>query len=91
MNVMVGERGTLLVSDSRVKNQGLNVRSSKLDVIGSLMFSLHKGLHFVEQYQQFRDVAKQRRLLSQMSEDQLNDIGISRAEALKEASKPFWK
>lgn len=35
--------------------------------------------------------AKQRRALLQLSDDQLKDIGISRADAIHEAGKPFWK
>ncbi len=36
------------------------------------------------------DTAKQRRDLSRLSETQLKDIGITRVDALREASKPFW-
>lgn len=32
----------------------------------------------------------QRRRLSGLDESALNDIGVTRAEALKEASRPFW-
>ena len=35
--------------------------------------------------------ASQRRQLAELSADQLRDIGISRAEALAEAAKPFWR
>ncbi len=34
--------------------------------------------------------AKQRRELAKMSDWQLQDIGIDRAEALAEASRPAW-
>ena len=33
----------------------------------------------------------QRRQLLQLDEKQLQDIGLTRAEALREAAKPFWK
>jgi len=32
-----------------------------------------------------------RKLLTGLSAEQLNDIGISRDQALEEALKPFWK
>jgi uncharacterized protein YjiS (DUF1127 family) len=35
--------------------------------------------------------AQERRQLMQLSDHMLRDIGISRAEALGEAEKPFWQ
>jgi uncharacterized protein YjiS (DUF1127 family) len=35
--------------------------------------------------------ARQRRALMAMSDHMLRDIGIGRAEALAEATKPFWR
>lgn len=35
--------------------------------------------------------ARQRHALSQLSDAQLKDIGITRVDALQEAGKPFWK
>lgn len=35
-------------------------------------------------------VAKQRRALAEMSDEQLRDIGITRYEAETEAARPFW-
>lgn len=34
---------------------------------------------------------RQRRMLIEMSDDQLSDIGVRREDALREASKPFWR
>jgi uncharacterized protein YjiS (DUF1127 family) len=34
---------------------------------------------------------RQRKLLRDLDDYMLKDIGISRADALKESSKPFWK
>jgi uncharacterized protein YjiS (DUF1127 family) len=34
--------------------------------------------------------ARQRALLEEMDDHQLRDIGITRAEALGEAGRPFW-
>ena len=42
----------------------------------------------VEQLLAWHDRARQRRALLRLSDDMLSDIGISRAEALKEAGKP---
>jgi uncharacterized protein YjiS (DUF1127 family) len=41
--------------------------------------------------QRYYAVAKQRRDLSQLTDEQLKDIGISRVDAMREASKPFWR
>jgi uncharacterized protein YjiS (DUF1127 family) len=35
--------------------------------------------------------ARQRRHLADLSDRSLKDIGISRCDALREASKPFWR
>jgi len=35
-------------------------------------------------------VSYERRLLASLSSHQLSDIGVSRAEALSEAARPFW-
>ncbi len=35
-------------------------------------------------------VSYERRLLASLSQHQLSDIGVSRAEALNEAARPFW-
>ena len=35
--------------------------------------------------------ARQRQQLAELSDRQLEDIGISRAQAIEEARKPFWR
>jgi uncharacterized protein YjiS (DUF1127 family) len=35
--------------------------------------------------------AKQRRMLAALEDWQITDIGLTRAEAMREAAKPFWK
>lgn len=35
--------------------------------------------------------ARQRRALASLSDHALRDIGLSRADALDEAEKPFWR
>ena len=41
--------------------------------------------------QRYHSVAKQRRALMRLTDRELKDIGLSRVDALQEASKPFWK
>jgi uncharacterized protein YjiS (DUF1127 family) len=36
------------------------------------------------------DIAQERRTLGSMSDEMLKDIGISRADAMREASRRFW-
>jgi uncharacterized protein YjiS (DUF1127 family) len=38
----------------------------------------------------WHELARQRRALLALSDHMLKDIGISRAEAEREASRPFW-
>ena len=45
----------------------------------------------VSRVRHYRKVAYQRKMLAQMSDHMLKDIGITRADALNEANKPFWK
>jgi len=40
---------------------------------------------------EWRERAEQRRHLSGMNDRMLKDVGISRADAVREASKPFWQ
>lgn len=37
------------------------------------------------------DRCKQRRIIREMGDDQLRDVGISRSEAIQEGRKPFWR
>jgi len=39
----------------------------------------------------WRRRARERRLLAGLSHEQLKDFGLSRADALREAAKPFWR
>ncbi len=45
----------------------------------------------LDQIAAWQDQARGRRELAQMSDALLHDIGISRRDAIKEASKPFWR
>ena len=40
---------------------------------------------------EWRNRAEQRRQLAVMSERDLKDIGLGRADARREAAKPFWR
>ncbi|UEM23203.1 DUF1127 domain-containing protein [Skermanella mucosa] len=46
---------------------------------------------FFEILMTWRENARQRRDLLALSDDMLKDIGVSRAEANHEGSKPFWR
>lgn len=46
---------------------------------------------FVNLVRTYRERASTRRQLECMSQKMLEDIGISRYEAMREADKPFWK
>ncbi|MCP5206557.1 MAG: DUF1127 domain-containing protein [Hahellaceae bacterium] len=37
-----------------------------------------------------REIAKQRRMLAQLNDSQLKDIGISRYDAIEESNRDFW-
>lgn len=56
--------------------------------IPSLISRLQISLSRLKQY---RQNAKQRKQLAQLPDYLLKDIGVTRAEALEEAEKPFWK
>jgi len=45
----------------------------------------------LKRLKEYSDASRQRRQLAQLPDYLLKDIGISRADALKEADKPFWK
>lgn len=52
---------------------------------GGLFFSAHATLNM------WYDRQRQRRRLAGLDDRLLRDIGIERADALREASKPFWQ
>jgi uncharacterized protein YjiS (DUF1127 family) len=45
----------------------------------------------LDRFQVWRDRVRTRRHLAVMSDYQLKDIGISRADAYNEVNKPFWR
>lgn len=48
-------------------------------------------LRFVDMLLQFHERARQRQALMALDDRLLRDIGVSRADAEREASKPFWR
>ena len=49
------------------------------------------ALKFANMVVRWSDRSKQRRALSQLSDQQLDDIGVSRTRATAEANKRFWQ
>ncbi len=60
----------------------------KAHIVSQLRKYLTATIQFV---QVSKERSHQRRALAQLSADQLKDIGVSRGDAINEASKPFWK
>jgi uncharacterized protein YjiS (DUF1127 family) len=48
-------------------------------------------LKMLDAYLAWAEVSRQRRALLALSDNMLKDIGISRAQADLEGSKPFWR
>jgi len=57
-------------------------------VVSTLRICLTAAWHLV---QDCKARSCQRKELGQLNTYQLKDIGLSREDAIKEASKPFWK
>ncbi|HTV70976.1 MAG TPA: DUF1127 domain-containing protein [Rhizobiaceae bacterium] len=51
----------------------------------------HSLLSTIEWFEGMLERRRSRIALMEMSEAQLKDIGVSRAEAFGEANRPFWK
>ena len=60
---------------------------------GSRLFGNGRGLFHaaVETLLQWQERASQRHQLASLDETMLRDIGLSRLDAEREASKPFWR
>lgn len=57
-------------------------------LFGSLVKALQSAATLVARWQ---DRRRDRRMLMEMDEHLLEDIGISRADAYQESRKPFWR
>jgi len=49
------------------------------------------SLSLLELLQSWRARARERRMLLQLDERMLKDIGVTRVDVAQEASKPFWR
>ena len=59
---------------------------------GGLRSAVRGGvIRIAEAFLTWHDRARERRALMELSEPMMRDIGISRAEAHREAAKPFWR
>lgn len=55
------------------------------------VIDIQRGTHFVSRLSLILRRHGSRAALRELDDDQLLDIGITRAQALKEADKPFWR
>ncbi|ORC57527.1 hypothetical protein BZK31_20085 [Pseudomonas floridensis] len=62
----------------------LVTRSSLLAPLGNTLQALKNRV--IRGY----ELHRQRRLLAQMSDEALKDMGLSRADILQESERPFW-
>ncbi|SHM97901.1 protein of unknown function [Pseudomonas asturiensis] len=57
----------------------------------SLRLPLGKALKWLKAHvARWYELHRQRRLLAQMSDGALKDLGLSRADVLQETERPFW-
>nr|WP_319250103.1 DUF1127 domain-containing protein [uncultured Celeribacter sp.] len=52
--------------------------------------SARRAPSFFQRLFGLREIARQRRALANLSDEQLKDIGLSRADVEREAERPFW-
>ncbi len=86
MSTLIQERRTNLQRLAKINFQSIKALTHSR--AQQMWNRISKGIANAKAY---RDVARQRRMLAQMPDYLLKDIGVSRAEALHEANKPFWK
>jgi uncharacterized protein YjiS (DUF1127 family) len=48
-------------------------------------------LRMLRRLNQLHETSRTRRLLSELNEQQLSDIGISHGDRMAELDKPFWR
>jgi len=51
----------------------------------------HRGRGLITLFKEWRRRARERQELMTMGDISLRDIGITRCDAMNEASKPFWR
>ena len=58
---------------------------------GRLVERLHRTLsRVILMLLRWQELARQRRALGALSDHMLKDLGLTRADALREAGRPFW-
>jgi uncharacterized protein YjiS (DUF1127 family) len=57
----------------------------------TLALARWSGMRFVDMLLEWHERSRQRRALMALDDRLLKDIGISRADAERETSKPFWR
>ena len=66
--------------------QGSRTHGGRVHESGSDRF-----MRFMRTVAYWHERARQRRALAELSDSLLKDIGVSRADALREAGKSFWQ
>ncbi|MCG8429497.1 MAG: DUF1127 domain-containing protein [Chromatiales bacterium] len=73
-------------------NLALKLEAQLYQLLGMIDNRLReRAEQLIGQLKRYYELSKQRNALRELSDEQLEDIGISRADALREAAKPFWK
>lgn len=72
-------------------NHGALAINSKQPLINNRIFSRETILNALSTLAIWHAKHQQRLQLQQLDQHQLEDIGITQAEAMQEAAKPFWK
>lgn len=57
----------------------------------SLLSPLQVLNHLIDRLAAWERRARERRMLAEMSPHMLNDLGISRGDAVRESQKPVWR
>jgi uncharacterized protein YjiS (DUF1127 family) len=66
----------------RARNTLVLALASALWTAGKWLWTMHRG---------WAERTRQRRALALLSDHNLRDIGLTRAETLREARRPFWR
>lgn len=75
--------GTIETIDSGQRNHARYV--------GDASFPVFSFAGLVRRFRRLSDRWRQRRDLLELTDDQLRDIGVTRAQARCEAARPFWE
>jgi uncharacterized protein YjiS (DUF1127 family) len=73
--------------DLRLQIPGRPVARPRRDLRARALSTMRGAVQVILRW---REVRRQRRALLALSDQLLKDIGISRADAIREASRPFW-